>query len=409
MACRKGRASALRLLFDVCDESCAGVLGMPQVAHLFEISHAMSQTAWGIERSPASRPFDVKRLASSVSRSQAGSRNGPWPKAGTGPGAVGSDNSETEHGVDFAGLKLWVSECAPLLHTCLTTFMHTRCFHYGDSEDNTSESAQGGGRFPLASSIPSTLAVFDPPRPQQPSVLLEELEAELFGLALSHKKLQGPWLRLYTNEEDGLSFNRVCYKIIGFGGPTVILVREKGSGAVWGGCAGSPWKESNSFYGDQDNFLLRLAPDFSVLHSKVSSNGNFQYLNLKGFSLPHGLGMGGTLDNFRFFLPEALDGSCVGRSACLTFESGELCPESSRRFEVDSLEVWGVGGAEALEEALKALAKQREVAAHNIQKARQVDRSKFAENEFDREFLLGKTFGGGGNYNSNQDRRQGQS
>lgn len=60
---------------------------------------------------------------------------------------------------------------------------------------------------------------------------------------------------------------------------------------------------------------------------------------MKGFSLPHGIGMGGSTNAFRFFLPEALDGTCQGRSACLTFEDGELCPSTSRRFEVDSLEV----------------------------------------------------------------------
>lgn len=38
-----------------------------------------------------------------------------------------------------------------------------------------------------------------------------------------------------------------------------------------------------------------------------------------------------------------------------------------------------------------------------------VDKSKFATNAFDKEFLLGKTFGGGGHYNANEDRRQGQS
>lgn len=40
----------------------------------------------------------------------------------------------------------------------------------------------------------------------------------------------------------------------------------------------------------------------------------------------------------------------------------------------------------------------------------QVDKSKFATNAFDKEFLLGKTFGGGGGrYNPNEDRRQGES
>ena len=49
--------------------------------------------------------------------------------------------------------------------------------------------------------------------------------------------------------------------------------------------------------------------------------------------------MGGTTEAFRFFLPEALDGTCVGRSACLTFEQGELCPHSTRHFELDAIEV----------------------------------------------------------------------
>lgn len=40
----------------------------------------------------------------------------------------------------------------------------------------------------------------------------------------------------------------------------------------------------------------------------------------------------------------------------------------------------------------------------------QVDKSKFATNAFDKEFLLGKTFGGsGGRYNPNEDRRKGES
>ena len=40
--------------------------------------------------------------------------------------------------------------------------------------------------------------------------------------------------------------------------------------------------------------------------------------------------------------------------------------------------------------------RHRESTAHTIQKARKVDKAKFADSAFDREFLLGKTFGGGG-------------
>lgn len=39
----------------------------------------------------------------------------------------------------------------------------------------------------------------------------------------------------------------------------------------------------------------------------------------------------------------------------------------------------------------------------------QVDKSKFATNAFDQEFLLGKTFNTGARYNPNEDRRKGES
>ena len=44
----------------------------------------------------------------------------------------------------------------------------------------------------------------------------------------------------------------------------------------------------------------------------------------KGYSLPNGLGFGGSLSGaFRLFLPVSLEG-CVSRRACLTFEGGPL-------------------------------------------------------------------------------------
>lgn len=49
-----------------------------------------------------------------------------------------------------------------------------------------------------------------------------------------------------------------------------MLVKERGTGAVYGGCADSPWKESNSFYGGEGCFLFRLAPDFKIIPSKLA-------------------------------------------------------------------------------------------------------------------------------------------
>lgn len=55
--------------------------------------------------------------------------------------------------------------------------------------------------------------------------------------------------------------------------------------------------------------------------------------------------------------------------------------------------MWGVGGEERIREATVAQGKAREQVAENIAKARKVDKSKFVDNEFDKEMFLGKTFG----------------
>ena len=50
-----------------------------------------------------------------------------------------------------------------------------------------------------------------------------------------------------------------------------------------------------------------------------------------------------------------------------------------RSFEIDALEVWGVGGELVVAEALGARNKQRELTAANIRKARKVDKAAFLD------------------------------
>ncbi|EWM21955.1 TLDc [Nannochloropsis gaditana] len=126
------------------------------------------------------------------------------------------------------------------------------------------------------------------------------------------------------------------------------------------------------------------------------------YLNLKGFSLPHGLGVGGSVDTgFRLWIPESLEG-CVAGDRDASFAWGPLAGKTGGgkggregEFEMEGLEVWGVGGEEAIEAACNAQGEARQMMADNIARARRVDKSKFVDNDFDKEFLLGKTFGQG--------------
>ena len=69
----------------------------------------------------------------------------------------------------------------------------------------------------------------------------------------------------------------------------------------------------------------------------------------------------------------------------MTFEQGDLLPprlkgeNSTKRFEIEALEVWGVGGQDAISDALHARNKQRDVTAANIRKARKVDKAAFLD------------------------------
>ena len=104
----------------------------------------------------------------------------------------------------------------------------------------------------------------------------------------------------------------------------------------------------------------------------------------------HGIGFGGTVHEPRLFISESFD-NCQAASADLTFERGNLLARNSnnsnniiktsdgKMFDIDSLEVWGVGGTEVVEEALGARARLRDIRQAAINKARKVDKAAFLE------------------------------
>ena len=142
--------------------------------------------------------------------------------------------------------------------------------------------------------------------------------------------------------------------------------------------------------GSSRTTLFTIHPKFRIFRTKPNSNGSYQWLNEKSFGLPHGLGIGGTVEGFRLFITDGLEKN-TARDMCPTFEEGKLIP-TGEEFEIDALEVWGCGGATRVDAALKAREHTRQVMAENIQKARKVDKAAFFDSSFDREFLLGNTF-----------------
>ena len=95
---------------------------------------------------------------------------------------------------------------------------------------------------------------------------------------------------------------------------------------IFGGFARESWVQAPNFYGSESCFLFSAQPELGVyrwvthsahrnvivrcLHrvSRPSGhNKNFMYCNSGASSLPNGIGMGGQLEYFGFFLDDTLD------------------------------------------------------------------------------------------------------
>ncbi|CEG43107.1 Uncharacterized conserved protein, contains TLDc domain [Plasmopara halstedii] len=265
--------------------------------------------------------------------------------------------------VSFIEFVQWTELQLPLLYTVFTTWIAQKCF-----ESLTKPS-------------------YEAPRLSPKSEILSR--SHFVALSMVTTSLQRTLNRLYTSTQDGLSFNRLSYHILGYSGPTLTVIRDV-QGAVFGMFCDTEWKESSRYYGGNGCFLFRLAPDINICRVSASGiNENYMYLNSKGYALPRGLGMGGSTDKFRLFLSEDLDEQSYTIAKCLSFEPGRL--SFNEHFVIDVMEVWGCGG----DESEHNQEKHRLETAELINRARKVDKAQFIDNDFDKETFLGKTFGHG--------------
>ncbi|KAL7467956.1 hypothetical protein ACHAXS_008183 [Conticribra weissflogii] len=318
----------------------------------------------------------------------------------------------------------WSETMAPMMGSALSTFLHV-LFTYFSNADSPETDSTKGPRFP-----PGVTPIFIPNLTIEKAPSTAKYAAstptssffhephwssfDLFALTCTSLSLaSGRWHRLFSSEANGLSCNRLMHSILGYGGPTLLLIRSKDSRkdgkcgtGVFGAFTYTPWdQESGSFYGNSDCFLFRLGPDAMCVYrpkgggdnaaeglykaSKSESNNsrNFMYFNpearSKGFDgLAHGIGFGGTAEAPRLFIDEVLDG-CRASTDDLTFDNGPLLSgvdaSNSNQFDVESIEVWGVGTSSQIDEALLARDEQREDAAKKIRQAMKGAKGQFLE------------------------------
>jgi hypothetical protein len=191
--------------------------------------------------------------------------------------------------------------------------------------------------------------------------------------------------RLYSAESDGRSFNRLEWSVLGYSGPTLVIIRTE-ENATLGGFASAPWKDSKDFFGDSDCFIFELEPTFHLFRP-LGKDNKFMYCHSHELDgkrqndvRPKGLGFGGTDAKPRLFIPESLE-ECSAAFFDSTYESGSLLPEEAlEKFRIKYLEVWGVGGDQVISKALRHRAEYREATNTLIQRSRKVtDKTQFAQ------------------------------
>ena len=264
--------------------------------------------------------------------------------------AGGVDNYLTK--ADFIR---WADEKFPMMAFTILAFVQNLIFH---------------GKPIPPGKVPYKDSVLD----QATDVFASKDSPLLFALACMTPKQAGVWHRLYSTEADGRSFNRMEWSVLGYEGPTTLLIKTE-DGATLGAFASEPFKEASHFFGNGETFLFSLDPVVEVFHS-IGDQSNFMYCNAswaKGHDgLPHGLGFGGTLNQPRLFISEDFT-TCSASSFDNTFQKGNLVPEDSlEQFEIKSMEIWGVGGEATIAHALEKRDEHRRNTDSIVYKARKV-------------------------------------
>lgn len=319
----------------------------------------------------------------------------------------GNFDSDSNASVSLDEFVEWAEATAPLISSVLPTFLHV-LFSYFVPTNTFTEGNDKGPRFPFGVTplwIPSlTVETKESANSPASSMIVDPSNSlfDLFALACTSLPLaSGRWHRLFSSEANGLSCNRLMHSILGYGGPTLVLIRAKNNLGTFGAYTFTPWThESGAFYGNSDCYLFRLGPDPFALYrpkgsgvlsmdmERTGSKGetrNYQYFNpearSKGYDgLAHGIGFGGTPEKPRLYIDEVLDGSCA-QADDLTFENGQLLSgtASNGSFEVEAIEAWGIGSSQQITDALFTRDGQRDDAAKKIRQAMKGAKGQFLE------------------------------
>ena len=331
----------------------------------------------------------------------------PHPAAGqfTTNNSTSSNNTNGNNTVYIEEFLEWAETTVPMMASSLSTFLHV-LFNFFCQENEGNQHRFPPGVTPLLLPALSIDQTDKKPTSSAPmSCPLSTFFAEantsfdLFALASTSITLaSGRFHRLFSSEADGTSCNRLMNALIGYDGPTLIIIRsktikEKCGAGIFGAFTYSPWdRESGEFYGNSDSFLFRLGPEPMGVYRPKGNGGdnesNFMFFNpearSKGYDqLAWGIGFGGTAEEPRLYIDEILDGS-TAKDKDLTFENGPLLSNKDESnsycgFEVEAIEAFGVGSSQVIEDALHVRDEHRKEVQKRIRNAMKGAKGAFLE------------------------------
>ena len=236
--------------------------------------------------------------------------------------------------------------------------------------------------FPIFNEVPSTLSI-----------------TKFFFYCLSNSIISSKHyaFKLYDCKVNGYNLSNLVYSFLGFTGPIIILVQHHDKAhddfITFGMFINKNFKECfSNFCGDDLSHILILGDKLEILKTVGDDHEHYCFISSKNQKFQKhepGIGMGYSHGQIRFWLDsnELFSKSYFGKYDDV-YEEGGPFEEMEEKLEICNLEVFGFGD----DDTLKDLVKKQERDQLIINKMKKVDKSAFANNEFDREMFLGKTF-----------------
>eukprot|EP00099_Drosophila_melanogaster_P011474 NP_001285789.1 uncharacterized protein Dmel_CG4658, isoform D [Drosophila melanogaster] len=193
------------------------------------------------------------------------------------------------------------------------------------------------GALPPLYSKPQTVT---PPATKGNNNVSASTAVQIFKDKLS--MMPSHWTLLYNSNEHGVGANRFLHHVLGYRGPTLVLLHTKDEQTY---CVASPseWKETHLFVGGEGSCVIQLLPKFVILEKKP----NILYLNTSIRGYPKGLRAGADPRKPIIAVDEHFENiDCKGLAAGLmSIEVWGCGDKSSREVQLD-IKKWQIKEAE---------------------------------------------------------------